>query len=172
VGATLAHKAQEGLHAQGLHLARDPFGGQRQGIEQVRQAHQVMVAFHGIPGVREGMLVTVALALLNLHAHFNPPALARGEVAAPMDIITPQRVAGDPHVASAFGDPFAAVGIDLLPGLFAADHMNEQALAVVSVAIGNVVDPPKVLLPAAPGLALTVVGLTWLQRLDLFPDRG
>jgi hypothetical protein len=118
------------------------------------------------------VLVAIALAYFDLHAHFDTPALARGEVAASMDLITPQRGAGDPHGASVFGDPLTAVGIDLLPALFAADPMNEQALAVVSVAIGDIVDPPKVLLPAALGMTRTRVGSVRLQRLDLLPHRG
>jgi Winged helix-turn helix len=48
--ATLVHPAQKRLYAQCAHLARHPFGGQCQGIDQVRQAPQIVVALHRVPG--------------------------------------------------------------------------------------------------------------------------
>ena len=56
------------------HLARHPFGGQCQGIDQVRQAHQVVVALHRVPGIREGVFVVVALALFDQEAGLDPKA--------------------------------------------------------------------------------------------------
>jgi hypothetical protein len=74
--ATLAHPAQKRLYAQCAHLACNPFGGQCQGIHPVRQAHQVVVTLHRVPGIREGVFVVVALALFDQEAGLDTPTLA------------------------------------------------------------------------------------------------
>ncbi len=62
-------------------------------------------------------------------------------------------VAGDLDMRGVFGNRLAAGGIELLPGLLAADPMQHRhAFALVIVTVGDVVDLPKLLLPAAPGL--------------------
>ena len=52
----------------------------------MRQAHQIVVALHRIPGIREGVLVVVALALFDLHAGLDAPAPAGPQVTALVDV--------------------------------------------------------------------------------------
>ncbi len=52
----------------GRALLGDTLGGQRQGIHQVRQAHQVMIALQGMPVIREGVFIVVALTLFDQEA--------------------------------------------------------------------------------------------------------
>jgi hypothetical protein len=172
MGTTLAHKTQKRLDAGFAHPFGDTPGRERQRIEQVRQAHQSMVAWHGIPIVGEGMLVAVTLALLDLHTDFDTPALASGEVTAGMDGVVLEPVAGEPHMAGLLIDKLTAVGVDVLPGFLTADHMHHQLIASVIVAVGDVVDPPKPLLPSAPRLAMAVVRLARFEGFDFLPDRG
>ncbi len=74
MGTALAHKTQKRLDAEFTHLFGDTPGRERQRIEQVRQAHQRMLALQGIPIVGEGMLVAVTLALLDLHTDLDTKA--------------------------------------------------------------------------------------------------
>jgi hypothetical protein len=92
--AALAHPAQKRLYAQGAHVARHPFGGQCQGIEEMRQAHQVVLALHRVPGIREGVFVVVALALLDQEAGLDTPTLAGAKVTALVDVVGAQALAG------------------------------------------------------------------------------
>src|SRR5918999_3712754 len=124
MGTAITHPAQKRLYAQCAHVLSNPFGGQCQGIEQVRQAHQVVVALHRVPGIREGMFVVVALALFDQEAGLDPPALARTEVALLMDVITVEGMAGDPDMTGMFVDNGGALPIDVLPGFFTADYMH------------------------------------------------
>jgi hypothetical protein len=96
MSAALAHKAQECLHALGAHLLGDTLGGQRQGIHQVRQAHQVMIALQGIPVIREGVFIVVALTLFDQEAGLDAPALAGAQIAALVDVVGVQTLAGQP----------------------------------------------------------------------------
>src|SRR5918992_2505087 len=64
------------------------------GIDQVRQAHQVVVALHRVPGIREGVFVVVALALFDQEAGLDPPTLAGAQVAALVDVVGVQARAG------------------------------------------------------------------------------
>ena len=59
-----------------------------------------------------------------------------------------------------------------MPGFLTADHVHGEAFAVVSLAIGDVVDPPEPLLAPAPMLIVAVLRLARLERLDLLPHRG
>jgi hypothetical protein len=172
VGATFAHKAQKRLDTQRAHLVCDPFSGQCQGIEQVRQAHQIMITLHGIPVVREGVLIAVTLPFFDLHAHFDAPTLARAQVAALMDRVVAQTLAGQPYMLGLLVDQLAGGRIDFLPGFFTADSMHQEAFAVPLLARGDVVDPPELLLTPAPVLVFAVVGQARLERFDLLPHRG
>src|SRR5688572_12923692 len=172
MGTTLAHKTQKRLDAEFAHPFGDTPGCERQRIEQVRQAHQSMVALHGIPIVGEGMLVAVTLALFDLHTDFDTPALASGEVTVGMNIVVLEPVAGEPHMAGLLIDKLTAVGVDCLPGFLTADHMHKEAFAVPLIAISDVVDPPKPLLPSAPRLAMAVVRLARFEGFDFLPHRG
>jgi hypothetical protein len=170
--ATLAHPAQKRLYAQGAHLARHPFGGQCQGIDQVRQAHQVVVALHRVPGIREGVFVVVALALFDQETGLDPPALTGTKVAALVDVVGVQALAGQPHVLGLLIDKLTALRVDLLPGFLTADYMHPEAFAVPLIAVSDVVDPPELLLTPVPMLVFTVVGQARPERFDLLPHRG
>src|SRR5918997_6644985 len=150
--ATLAHPAQKRLYAQGAHVARHPFGGQRQGIEEMRQAHQVVVALHRVPGIREGVFVVVALALFDQEAGLDTPTPAGAKVAALVDVVGVQGLAGQPHVLGLLSAKLATLWVDLLPGFFTADYMHQEAFAVPLIAISEVVDPPELLLTPVPVL--------------------
>ena len=58
----------------------------------MRQAHEEVIALHGIPVEGEGMLVVVALMLLDEEARFDAPTVASTEVAALMDILAAERL--------------------------------------------------------------------------------
>jgi len=104
------------------------FAGQRQGIDQMRQAHPVMIAFHRLPGMGEGMFVIIALAFFDLYVDLDTPAVARAEVAALMDIGLAQPVAGEPDMASLSFNDLAAVGIDCWCGAVSLATMNKLAI--------------------------------------------
>jgi hypothetical protein len=53
----------------------------------MRQAHEEVIAFHGIPVEGKGMLVVVALMFFDEEARFDAPTVAGTEVAALMDIV-------------------------------------------------------------------------------------
>ena len=65
-----------------------------QSIDQVRQAHQVVVALHRVPGIREGVFVVVALALFDQEAGLDPPTLAGAKVTALVEVVGVQGLAG------------------------------------------------------------------------------
>jgi hypothetical protein len=164
--ATLAHPAQKRLYAQCAHVARYPFGGQCQGIEEMRQAHQVVVALHRVPGMRKGMFVVVALALFDQEAGLDTPTLAGARVTALVDVVGVQTLARQPHVLGLLSDKLATRRVDLLPGFFTAHYMHKEAFAVPLIAIGDVVDPPELLLTPVPVLVFTVMGQARLERFD------
>ena len=74
---------------------------------------------HGMPVQSQGMLVVVALVLLNEEAQFDSPALGRARVAALMDMIVAERLAGEPGVARCFSDG-SGLFIDRLPAFLTA----------------------------------------------------
>jgi hypothetical protein len=94
MGAALAHPAQKRLYAQCAHLARHLFGGQCQGIDPVRQAHQV----GGSPSSRSRYtrrrVRRVALALFDQEAGLDTPALTGAKIAALVDVVGVQALAG------------------------------------------------------------------------------
>jgi hypothetical protein len=53
----------------------------------MRQAHQEVIALHGIPVEGKGMLVVVALVLFDEEARFDAPAVAGTEVATLMNVL-------------------------------------------------------------------------------------
>jgi hypothetical protein len=69
-------------------------------------------------------------------------------------------------------DKLATLRVDLLPGFFTADSRHQEAFAVPLLAIGDVVDPPELLLTPAPVRVFAVVGQARLERFDLLPHRG
>ena len=118
----------------------------------MRQAHEEVIALHGIPVEGEGMLVVVALMLLDEEARFDAPTVASTEVAALMDILAAERLAGEPGVARRFGhDP--GLLIDPLPAFLTDHHVQlEPATSVRTLGIFDVIDPAEVLLALSPVL--------------------
>lgn len=88
------------------------------------------------------------------------------------NVVVLEPVAGEPHMAGLLIDKLTAVGVDCLPGFLTAHHMHHQLVASVIVAIGDVVDPPKLLLPSAPRLAMAMVRLARFEGFDFLPDPG
>ena len=76
-GEGTADKAERRLHAERREQFGQFFGEAGQGVEQVRQAHEIVVAFHGVPVFGKGMLVGIALVLLDQEGAFDAPAIAR-----------------------------------------------------------------------------------------------
>jgi hypothetical protein len=111
----------------------------------MRQAHEEVIAPHGIPVEGKGMLVVVALVLLDEKARFDAPAVAGAQVAALMDLVLADRLAGEPGVTRGFGDGPGLV-IDPLPA-FLTDHyvQLEMLTPVRTEGIVDVVDPAEVL---------------------------
>jgi len=101
-----------------------------------------------------------------------PKPLAGAKVAALVDVVGVQTLAGQPHVLGLLIDKLTALRVDLLPGFFTADHMHQEAFAVALIAISDVVDPAELLLTPAPVRVFAVVGQARLERFDLLPHRG
>ena len=124
----------------------------RQGIEDMRQAHQEVVAPHGIPVEGKGMLVVVALVLFDEEARFDAPAVAGAEIATLMNVLAAERLAGEPGVACRFGHAPGLL-IDPLPAFLTDDHVQlEPATTVRTVSLFDVIDPAEVLLASSPVL--------------------
>ena len=77
----VADKTNRGPHPKFREQPGQFLGESGQGVEQVCQAHEIVIAFHGIPLLGEGVLVGVALVLLDQEGPFDAPAVAGGEVA-------------------------------------------------------------------------------------------
>jgi hypothetical protein len=101
-----------------------------QGIEDMRQTHQEVVAPHGIPVEGKGMLVVVALVLFDEEARFDAPAVASAEIAALMDILAAERLAGEPGVARRLGHDLSLL-IDPLPAFLTDHHVQFEMLTPV-----------------------------------------
>src|ERR671924_154289 len=136
------------------------------------QTHQIMIALHSIPVVGEGVLIAVPVPFFGLDAHFDAPTLARAEVAALMERVGVQALAGQPYMVGLLIGQRAVVRVDFLPGFVTADHVYGEAFAVAVITVEDVVDPPELLLPTVPSLLCAVVGLAWGKCLNLFPHRG
>jgi hypothetical protein len=128
-----------------------------------------MITLHGIPVVREGVLIAVTLPFFDLHAYFDAKA------------------AGTRQGCSAHGqcggtdagwtaillvDRLAGGRLDFLPGFFTAHYLHKEAFTVPLIARGDVVESPELLLRPAPVRVFAVVGQARLERFDLFPHRG
>jgi hypothetical protein len=70
-----------------------------------------------------------------------PPAGA--QVAARVDVVGVQALAGQPHVLGLLIDKLAALRIELLPDFLTAEHVHGEAFAVVSLAICEQPRPPS-----------------------------
>jgi len=101
------------LGMSGPAFAISGFGKARQGVEQMRQTHEVVVAFHRVPVLCEGVFVGVALVLFDQKGALDTPAIASTEIAAGMHIQSTEGAAGDPDVSVLFGHDLRGVRIDL-----------------------------------------------------------
>ena len=81
-----ADKANRTTHSILLKQSRQLAGEPGQGIEQVRQAHEVVIAHHGIPVFGKEMFVGVPLVFLHQESGFDAPAVACAQVTAGMDV--------------------------------------------------------------------------------------
>ncbi len=68
-------------------------------MEHVRQAHEAVIALHGIPVQGNGVLVVVALVFRGEETRCDAPAVAGTDSAALMHILAVERLAGEPGVA-------------------------------------------------------------------------
>ena len=86
-----------------------------QGIEQVRQAHEIVIAFQGIPVFGKEMFVGVPLVFLYQESGFDAPAITRTQISASVDVELIDVTTGDSGMAHLFGDELSAFPINFLP---------------------------------------------------------
>ena len=132
-----SHKAGEALNS---HLPEQASQGARvagQGVEQVSDSHQVVVATHGIPVLGEGVFVGIALVLFDQDAALDAPAVAPSQITALVDIVAIERAAGEPGVFGGFGDDLSML-IDLLPLFFTEHEVDDEVVfSVLPVFVAN-----------------------------------
>lgn len=75
-----------------------------QSVQQVSQAHQVMIALHGVPIVREAMFILVAVMLFLQDVVLDLPPVTAHLVTAPDYVLVGQGLAGKPDKAGGNGD--------------------------------------------------------------------
>ena len=97
-----------------------------QGVEQVGQAHQIVVTLHGIPVQGKGMLILVTLVFFHQEAGLDAPAISCAKIAALMDIVVIEGATGNPGMTSGFWNDLSFI-THFLPTLF-ADHNVEVHL--------------------------------------------
>ena len=170
-GTGVTDEGDGAAHAEFLIQAAQLPSEACQGIEHMRQAHEEVIAPHGIPVQSKGMLIVVALVFLDEKARFDAPTVAGTEVAALMNVLGVERLAGEPGVAPRFGHG-RGLWIDPLPA-FLTDHQVqlETLTPVRTEGIVDVVDPGEVLSAFSPGL-LAGLRLQGMQGVELLPDRG
>src|SRR5208337_4929947 len=118
------------------------------------------------------VFVLVALTLLHQEVVFDPPAVPRPQVAPLMNVLSAQRLAGEPSVAGGLLHDRRRIRSNLLPAFLADYHMHSLPLPPRgAVLILDAVDPPETLLAVAPLLLQVMVGLQLPQPPHLFPHR-
>ena len=127
----VANKRDGRLNPQFTEQLSQVFRKAGQDVDQMTQAHEVMIAFHGVPVFSERMLVGVTLVLLDQKRPFDPPTITGTEVTARMDVESTDRAAGDPGVFVRFGDDLRGLGIDLLPLLVTDHHVDVELVFVI-----------------------------------------
>jgi len=127
---TLADETDATAHAQFKEFFRERRGKTRQRIDQMSQAHQIMVTAHGIPVLRKRMFVMIALTFFDQETGFNPPAMAAAEIAALMHIVGAQGAAGDPNMFRLAGDVLCVL-VDFLPCLMTHHDVQGEVFAIV-----------------------------------------
>ena len=126
MSAGLTDEFQKGANPLGANLFGHALGVLCNGVQQMRQAHEIMKSLHRVPVIREGVFVVIPLALFNQHADLDPPAIASPQVTALMEAIPADAATGNPDMAAGFVDDLAAVWVDLLPGLFTDKVISEK----------------------------------------------
>jgi hypothetical protein len=84
---TLTNETDEAAHAHFAEFFRERRGKARKRVQEMPQAHQIVVTAHGIPVLGKGMFVLIALMFFDQEAGFNPPAMATTEIAALMHVV-------------------------------------------------------------------------------------
>ena len=93
------------------------------------------------------------VVFLHQEARLDTPAIARAEVTALMNVVAVERTAGEPGMASGFGDDFPLL-IHGLPRLVTDDDMDAQAFSAgLGEFIVDGIDPGEGLATLAPSAA-------------------
>ncbi len=144
-----------------------------QGADRMRQSHERVIAFHGVPVFSEGMLVGIALVLLYQKTGFNPPAVSSPEVAAGMDVEASEGATGYPGVFTVLGDDLGCVGIDFFPLLGTDDQVDiEMIFAMATELVTDLIDPAEMLSSISPISVLLIFFLVPSQAVILLPNGG
>lgn len=120
--AALVNEVACWAHAEAAAEALHVLGKTCQGIEQMRYAHEAVIAARGIEVECESVLVVRALVLLHQEARLDAPTVAGGKVAAREHVGRREWAPGQPGMAGVLVDK-CAVRIYRLPGLLANHHM-------------------------------------------------
>ena len=70
-----------------------------QNIDEMSQPHQKMISPHGVPVLREAMLVLISMTLLHQDAVLNRPAVTGAQITQFVNVVAAQRLTGDPRMA-------------------------------------------------------------------------
>ena len=150
-GEGVADEVDRRLHPECREQPGKLFGKAGQGVEQVCQAHEIVIAFHGIPVFGEGMFVGIALVLFHQETGLDPPAVTGAQITPGVYIQPTDRTAGDPSVFHLVWHNLQGFGVDLFP-LLVAEHNVEVdvVFSVGSELVTDLVDPLEVLSSLAP----------------------
>src|SRR2546430_17634908 len=117
-----------------------------------------MIALQGVPVIREGVFEAQALTLFDQEAGLNAKAAGgRRGIAALVDVVGVQALAGQPHMLGLLIDKRAASGLSSCQVSSQPTTCTGRLLRSLA-SIGDVVDPPEPLLAPAPGLTRALVG--------------
>src|SRR3989442_2891132 len=97
--ACFADKLDEASQAQNTNHPSQQGVMLNQYIDETSKPHQVVIALHGFPVGGEGVLVLVAVALLDQKAALNAPAVACSQVTALVNILPRQGLGRYPGMA-------------------------------------------------------------------------
>ncbi len=97
--ACIADELEEAPQSQNTNHPAQPGAVLNQHIDEMPKPHQVVIALHGFPVAGEGVLVVVAVVLLDQKAALNAPAAPRSQVAASVNIFPCQGLGRYPGMA-------------------------------------------------------------------------
>ncbi|MBN2220384.1 MAG: hypothetical protein JW697_08930 [Kosmotogaceae bacterium] len=161
------------MHAKITYYFHKPFGVLCQNIDQVPQSHQIVIPFHGIPVVREDMLVVVPMTFLHQDARLDTPPVPCTQIATFMHIAPRKRCAGNPGMARFLGDHLGTIPGYLLPTLFTHHYVHDLPFPLVdTVVVFYTIDPVKALSSVAPGCRKVIVALKLVEPFILLPHAG